>query len=153
MAMFERILLAVDGSPHSAEAVPVAADLAFRYGGELVVFHARELDLVTGEEVESSAEANELVDGLVRDLKDTGISARGEIVSVATGGIARAIVDASRDEHADLVVLATRGLSDWSRLLVGSVSHDVVHRASVPVLVVRGAPQRAEPEVRLGVRP
>jgi nucleotide-binding universal stress UspA family protein len=153
MAMFERILLAVDGSPHSTEAVPVAADLAFRYGGELVVFHARELDLVTGEEVESSAEANELVDGLVRDLKDTGINARGEIVSVPAGGAARAIVEAARDEDAGLVVLATRGLSDWSRLLVGSVSHDVVHRASVPVLVVRGAPRPADPEVRLGVRP
>jgi nucleotide-binding universal stress UspA family protein len=153
MAMFERILLAVDGSHHSAEAVPVAADLAFRYGGELVVFHARELDLVTGEEIESSAEANELVDGLVRDLKDTGISARGEIVSVPAGGAARAIVDAVRDEHADLVVLATRGLSDWSRLLVGSVSHEVVHRATVPVLVVRGVSQPAEAGVRLGVRP
>ncbi len=150
--MFERILLAVDGSPHSAEAVPVAADLAFRYHGELVVFHARELDLVTGEEVESSREASELVDGLVRALKDTGVSARGEIVSVPAGTTARAIVEAAREEDADLVVLATRGLSDWSRLLVGSVAHDVVHHAEVPVLVVRGARRAAEPQVRPAVR-
>ena len=137
MTMFERILLAVDGSEHSAKAVPIAADLAFRYGGELVVFHARERDLALGEDVETSKEAMELVDGIVRELKDTGISARGEIVRVPSGHTPRAILDAARDETVDLIVMGTRGLSDWNRLLMGSVAHKVVHLADVPVLVVR----------------
>jgi nucleotide-binding universal stress UspA family protein len=33
--------------------------------------------------------------------------------------------------------MGTRGLSDWGRLLMGSVAHKVVHLAEVPVLVVR----------------
>lgn len=135
--MFERILVAVDGSEHSAKAVPIAGDLAFRYGGELLVFHAREHDFALGEDVETSKESMELVDGIVRDLKDAGISARGEIVRVPHGHTPRAILEVAREEHVDLIVMGTRGLSEWSRLLMGSVAHKVVHLADMPVLVVR----------------
>jgi nucleotide-binding universal stress UspA family protein len=137
--VFERILLAVDGSEHSAKAVPVAADLAFRYACEILVFHAREHELALGVDIdaETSEEAMSLVDHVVRELKDVGIGVRGEIVRVPLGQTSRAILDAARDEHVDLIVMGTRGLSDWSRLLVGSVAHKVVHLADVPVLVVR----------------
>jgi nucleotide-binding universal stress UspA family protein len=33
--------------------------------------------------------------------------------------------------------MGTRGLSEWSRLLMGSVAHEIVHLADIPVLVVR----------------
>jgi nucleotide-binding universal stress UspA family protein len=137
--VFQRILLAVDGSEHSARAIPVAADLAFRYSGEVLVFHAREHELALGVDIdaETSEEAMDLVDGVVRELKDAGIAVRGEIVRVPLAQTPRAILDAVRDEHIDLIVMGTRGLSDWSRLLVGSVAHKVVHLADVPVLVVR----------------
>lgn len=137
--MFERILLAVDGSEHSAKAVPVAADLARRYGGEVVVLHVREHELGWGADidVETSGEAIDLVDGIVRTLKDEGTNVRGEVVRVPLGQTPRAILDASKDERAELIVLGTRGLSDWGRLLMGSVAHKVVHLAEMPVLVVR----------------
>lgn len=137
--MFERILLAVDGSEHSAKAVPVAADLARRYGGEVVVLHVREHELGWGADidVETSREAIDLVDGIVRTLKDEGTNVRGEVVRVPLGQTPRAILEASKDERADLVVMGTRGLSDWGRLLMGSVAHKVVHLAEMPVLVVR----------------
>jgi len=137
IAVFQRILLAVDGSEHSSMAVPIAGDLAFRYGGELIVFHAREHDAVIGEDVESSEEAVDLVDGIVRGLKDAGVSARSEVVRVPHGATPRAILDAALEEHADLIVMGTRGLSEWSGLLLGSVAHKVVHLSDLPVLVVR----------------
>jgi nucleotide-binding universal stress UspA family protein len=40
--VFEKVLLAVDGSAESAKAVPVATDLAKKSDGEVLVFHARE---------------------------------------------------------------------------------------------------------------
>lgn len=137
--MFERILLAVDGSEHSAKAIPVAGDLARRYGGEVIVLHVREHELGMGGDidVETPQEAVELVDGVLRTLKDEDTNVRGEVVRVPLGQTPRAILDAAKDEGVNLIVMGTRGLSDWGRLLMGSVAHKVVHLAEVPVLVVR----------------
>jgi nucleotide-binding universal stress UspA family protein len=137
--MFERILLAVDGSEHSRKAVPVAGDLSRRYGGEVIVLHVREHELTWGADidVETADEARELVDGVVRELKDSGTNVRGEVMRVALGQTPRAILDLAHDEAVGLIVMGTRGLSDWGRLLMGSVAHKIVHLAEVPVLVVR----------------
>lgn len=137
--MFERILLPVDGSEHSRRAVAIAVDLARRYGAEVVVLHAREHELTWGADIdiESAEEARRLVDDVVRELKDAGAATRGEVVRVPIGDVPRAILDAAKAEDVGLIVMGTRGLSDWERLLLGSVAHKVVHLAEVPVLVVR----------------
>ena len=137
--MFERILLAVDGSEHSRRAVVVAGDMSRRYGGEVIVLHVREHEVTWGADidVETAAEARQLVDGVVRDLKDSGTNVRGEVVRVPLGQTPRAILDMAQEEAVGLIVMGTRGLSDWGRLLMGSVAHKIVHLAEVPVLVVR----------------
>ena len=137
--MFERILLAVDGSEHSIKAIPVAGDLARRYGGEVIVLHVREHEITWGADidVETADEARSLVDGVVRQLKDSDTNVRGEVVRVPLGQTPRAILDMAHEEDVGLIVMGTRGLSDWGRLLMGSVAHKVVHLAEVPVLVVR----------------
>ena len=58
-------------------------------------------------------------------------------VSVATGQPAEKLVTASRD--ADLLVVGSRGAGGFSRLLMGSVSSQVVHHAACPVVVVPAA--------------
>lgn len=57
--MFEKIVLAVDGSEHSKRAVPVAADLAQKYGGEVIAGHVREREVSRAGSVdfETTAEA------------------------------------------------------------------------------------------------
>jgi nucleotide-binding universal stress UspA family protein len=137
--MFETILLAVDGSEHSRKAVKVAGDLSRRYAGEVIVLHVREHEVTWGADidVETADEARSLVDDVIRELKDEGTNVRGEVVRVALGQTPRAILDLAREEGAGLIVMGTRGLSDWGRLLMGSVAHKVVHLAEVPVLVVR----------------
>ncbi|HEX9122336.1 MAG TPA: universal stress protein [Actinomycetota bacterium] len=137
--MFEKILLAVDGSEPSHRAVPVAADLARTHGGEVLVLHVREHELTWGADVdvETSAEATELVDGIVADLKDQDVNVLGEVIRAPLGQTPRVILNVARDEDVGLIVMGTRGLSDWGRLLMGSVAHKVVHLAECPVLVVR----------------
>jgi nucleotide-binding universal stress UspA family protein len=44
---------------------------------------------------------------------------------------ARTILDVAQEEGAGLLVMGTRGLSDWDRLLVGSVAHKVLHLAAL----------------------
>jgi nucleotide-binding universal stress UspA family protein len=137
--MFHRILLAVDGSEHSRKGVPIAGDLSRRYGAEVVVFHVQEHEMSwAGDiDVETGSEAFDLVDGIVRTLKDEGASARGEVVRAPLGRTAKAILDACAAEDVDLVVMGSRGVSELGRLLTGSVARKVVQLAHVPVLVAR----------------
>lgn len=46
-------------------------------------------------------------------------------------------MNVAASEDAGLIVMGSRGMSDWEGLLVGSVAHKVVHLSSVPVLIVR----------------
>ena len=50
--MFEKILLAVDGSAHSSKTVGVAVDLATRYGAHVTVLHVREHERFEGSDVD-----------------------------------------------------------------------------------------------------
>jgi nucleotide-binding universal stress UspA family protein len=137
--MFQRILLAVDGSENSYRAIPVAADLARRYEGEVIVLHVREHELTWGADIdiETDREAITLVDDIVRRLKEDEVNVSGDVIRVAVGNAAKAIVDVASRDRVDLIVMGTRGLSEWGRLLMGSVADKVLHLAGCPVLVVR----------------
>jgi nucleotide-binding universal stress UspA family protein len=137
--MFTKILVPVDASDHSVRAVNVALDLGRTTGAEIVVLHVREHEATWAADVdiETLPEAMELVDAYVRTLKDADVSTRGEVLRAAHGRTPKVILDVARTEGADLIVMGTRGLSEWSSMLLGSVAHKVVHLASCPVLVVR----------------
>jgi nucleotide-binding universal stress UspA family protein len=136
--MFETILLAVDGSEPSNRATQTAGDLAKRLGSEVIVTHIREREVGRAGHVgDFGEEPMELVDEAVRRLKDLGVSARGEIRSTVFGRAARVILEVANECDAGLVVIGSRGLSDLAGLVLGSVTHKVLHLAHVPVLVVR----------------
>ena len=137
--MLEKVVLAVDGSAPSDRATAVAADIAKGFGSELIVINVRETEIFWrgAVELETPDEASELVDETVRRLKDAGISARGEVHPAIYGRAARVILELASEEGADLIVLGSRGLSDLAGLVLGSVTHKVLHLAHCPVLVVR----------------
>jgi nucleotide-binding universal stress UspA family protein len=137
--MFDKILLAVDGSERSRKAASAAGEIGRAFGGEVLVLHVREDELTWAIDVvlETETEASELVDGIVRELKDAGGSVRGEVVRAPVAHTARTILDVAKEEGAGLIVMLTRGLSNWNRVLMGSVAHKVVHLADLPVLIVQ----------------
>ena len=139
--MIKNILLAVDGSAPSERAVLTAAELAPCVGAEVVVLHVRESETVPwvlqAVELTTPAEADHLVDSNVRKLKDVGVSARGEIADAIHGSAAREILRLAREIDAGMIVMGSRGLSDLAGLVMGSVTHKVLHLADRPVLVVR----------------
>ncbi len=137
--MFDKILLAVDGSERSRKAASAAGEIGRAFGGEVLVLHVREDELTWAIDVvlETETEASELVDGIVRELKDAGGSVRGEVVRAPVAHTARTILDVAKEEGAGLIVMGTQGLSDWNRVLMGSVAHKVVHLADLPVLIVQ----------------
>jgi nucleotide-binding universal stress UspA family protein len=137
--MLDRILLAVDPSDHARKAVPAAAELARAGGGTVHVLHVRELYYPVPPRVvgDTPEEAQQLVDGVVDELKQAGVTADGVVRSITGGSPAGAILQEARDVGAGMVVLGSRGLSDLGGLLLGSVAHKVIQLSTCPVLVVR----------------
>jgi nucleotide-binding universal stress UspA family protein len=134
--VFSKILLSVDGSAHSARAVDKAAALADSLGSEVVVFHVREtlpgkydMDLREGEV--------DLAANVANDLKAKGIKASSLRESAFYGFTAQVVVAAAEQFGADVIVMGSRGRSDLTGLLLGSVTHKVLQLSDVPVLVVR----------------
>jgi nucleotide-binding universal stress UspA family protein len=137
--MFERILLAANGSPSSRKAADVAADIGQKYGSEVVVLHVREqkITMLGTYVVEQSYEDANFVDEMVRALKDAGVSARSEVQTAPLGGVPHVILELAKELDAGLIVMGSRALSDWEGLFLGSVTHRVLHLAECPVFVVR----------------
>lgn len=138
--MFRSILVAIDASDHSRPVVPAAIEIARRFGSSIFVLHVVEHD--RGWSVvystESTAKATDLVAKSVKAIRDAGIQADGHVGDVAAGHVAGDIVDTAKAFESDLIVMGSRGLSDVQGLLLGSVTHKVMHRAQIPVLVVQG---------------
>lgn len=70
-------------------------------------------------------------------LKDAGVSARGEVIAGISGHTAKAISEVAREAGADLIVVGSRGLTDFGSMMLGSVTHRLLHIGTTPVLVVR----------------
>jgi nucleotide-binding universal stress UspA family protein len=139
--MIERIVLALDGSPESEHAVPVAEELAKALGAAVTVVHVREMMLapVVGG-VTRRIDENQIEDGIkahLASLVEGGIDADLRIVaSTYAGGPAHEIAEVATDVDAGLIVAGTRGHGVITGLLVGSVAHRLPYVAPCPVLMV-----------------
>jgi nucleotide-binding universal stress UspA family protein len=137
--MFEHILVAVDGSPQGSKTVPVALDMAEKHHSTVTVIHVREHGRYEGADVDlgPATTAEELVEGVLAAFRDAGIQATGEIRRVSPGETPEQIVDVANASEADLIIMGTRGMTEWKSLLLGGVANKVVHHANCPVLLVR----------------
>ena len=137
--MFTRILLAIDGSDYSRQALPTAIEIAKKFEGFVFVLHVSEHDRGYSPvfSAESPADATKLVYDAVAMLRAAGVPAGGEVHDVAAGHVARDIVETARMRESDLIVMGSRGLSDVQGLLLGSVTHKVMQLSHVAVVVTR----------------
>jgi len=139
-----RVVVGVDGSPLSAAALREAFREASLRRTGLTVVHAwtglAGFD-VPGGEVHWEQLARDSEDEELRMMAEQLAGLREEFPDVAVqqrliqGRPAHEIADASRG--AELVVVGSRGRGGFVSLLLGSVSHGVLHRAHCPVMVVR----------------
>ena len=137
--MFKKILVAVDGSTYSRNALPAAVEVAKKFGGEIYVLHVAEHDKgrAATYSLESPADATRLVADAVKTAEDAGVKAAGEVRDAAAQHSAQVIVQTASARGMDLIVMGSRGLSDVQGLFLGSVTHKVIQSGEIPVLVVR----------------
>ena len=133
--MFDTIVLALDGSDEARNAIPVATELAQKEEAKLVIAHV--LQYPAGEvpppgEDEIRAEIKQQAE----DLSTRGIPVEVEFADAVLGGPAHAIVDIADRTGADLIVTGTRGRTSLAGVLLGSVTHRLLHIAKRPVLAV-----------------
>jgi nucleotide-binding universal stress UspA family protein len=140
--MFKTILWATDGSATADRALPYAKALAAAEGAKLLVVHCREI-LVGGRAsgypvFPDEEEIVAKIRGQVDEMQAGGVDTTLEVISGAASSAAHAIADVAREEHADLIVVGTRGHAPVAGLLVGSVTQRLLHVAPCPVLAVPG---------------
>jgi len=141
-----KILVPVDGSRYSREALKVAVEFAKTRGAEICLLNvvpdftdidleisAGERDRVT-QRLESRGES--IIQEARRMLEAEKVSADCRSNVVATS-ITDAIIDVAEKEKMDLIVIGSRGLSKSSRFKLGSVASKVVAYAPCSVYVVK----------------
>jgi nucleotide-binding universal stress UspA family protein len=122
------ILLAVDGSRFADAAAVSAGILAKRCGLPVTVLSVCANDDLKCDMVQAMADR-------VRDLlRKDGVAADSV---VKEGNPAKAIVDAAAENECDLIVVGSHGRTGLDRILIGSVSQQVVVQAKCPVMVVK----------------
>lgn len=147
--MFRGIVVCSDGSDHAKQAARAAAEIAKRFQSHLTllsVFNVSALMSPFANALEAAPELESVLkigeETHTHVLQQTGKVLEEAGVEFQTccesGNPVETILRATENKKADLVVLGSRGLSQWKALLLGSVSDTVLHRAPCPVLIVRG---------------
>jgi nucleotide-binding universal stress UspA family protein len=139
--MFERILVAVDGSFNSDRAIEAAAELAKARGAELQVCHAFHIpeqyktDLADELEDALRADARRILDHARTLAEGAGVEAQTKLLR--KGHPTEAIVAHATEIGADLIVVGVRGRTPDEGRAIGSVSAAVAAQAACSVLLVR----------------
>jgi nucleotide-binding universal stress UspA family protein len=144
--MYQRILLALDGSPVAEQALPYAVVQAEHFGAKLVLLRVVEpfplvRGLSQGDLARIQDQTQEWARTYLEEVAKTPLE-RGVPVQMATveGRANEVILQFAEANQIDLIVICTRGRSGLSRWLMGSVADRVVRGARVPVLLVRAQP-------------
>lgn len=137
--MYKTIVVGYDGSQPSSAALIEAANWVRRYGGKIYLVHAVFFDT---EEFGIAPEQHEkrLINGeqLCATTKDSMSAEFGIKIEsrLCEGEPHEVLLDTARTEKADLVVLGTYSRRGLNRLLMGSVTSQVIVRSPIDVLVV-----------------
>lgn len=147
--MYQRILVATDGSTLSKKAVSSAIGLAATCGAELIAlkvvprypqaYFEGSIPLSTEEisrvEKQWSESAQTQLDAVAKSAKAKGVSAKA--ITVKSDVVSDAIIAAAKKQKADLIVMASHGRKGIKRLLLGSETQQVLTHSHIPVLVLR----------------
>jgi len=152
MVSSNKILVPLDFSDASREALDYAAALGVRLGAEVDVIHVWEpphpadsrADLLT--EFAQSDEGHMMLDVLGSLEQRTEVEAHVRVAQGTRRDVPEAIVDAVEIGHYDMVVMATHGRNRLSLALRSSVADEVIRRAPCPVITVRATPPPPLPE-------
>ncbi|REJ07153.1 universal stress protein [Halobacillus trueperi] len=139
--MFDRILLASDGSAHAAHAATHAANLAeLQPDSKITVVYC--IDGTTSKSDVLHEESRSVllekrktrIQSTEKVLEEAGVTYEVEVIK---GDPGPKIVAYANEKAYDVVVIGSRGLNGLQEMVLGSVSHKVAKRANCPVMIVK----------------
>ena len=144
--MFEHILVPVDGSSTSGQAINKALAIAEKFSSAVTLIYVIDPYAFTGvgtdfaygqSEYLSAAtkEAHSAIGDATRIFEEHGVAVKGRVVEGHT--VYRSILDSAEAANADLIVMGSHGRRGLEKLVLGSVTAQVLSHAHLPVLVVR----------------
>ncbi len=136
---FRRILFAVSASDRCKRAITLVAALARTCGSDVHLIHLYER-ICVGRGVfwgvETPDEATRFVNGVRADLEQGGVRTEASAEKTSPDEIGLRIVWAAAKCGADMIVIGSRGESTLRAAFRGSISHEIIRRSKIPVLVV-----------------
>ncbi len=146
--MYQRIMVAVDGSATSERGLKEAIGFAADQKAKLAIVHVVDIVVVfgagqfPGTYVEATRELARNIIARARETARTaGIDAEIQSPEIVTSDyhVGDTIAGLAGDWNADLLVVGTHGRRGFSRMLLGSVAERIVRMAPCPLLLVRAA--------------
>ena len=135
--MFKKILVCLDGSSFSEQALRYASEEATATGKKLVLLQVANIATTLPEPEQIAAEkakAKTYLNKKAKSLKEMGIDAECVVIF---GDPGRAIVDYAEKSGIDLIAIATHGRGGINRMVFGSVAEYVVKNSKLPILLIR----------------
>ncbi|WP_410771478.1 universal stress protein [Fontibacillus sp. BL9] len=143
--LFSKIVAAYDGSKASNKALDKAIELVkVSPGASLEVLHVFDFPRFYVAEGFAPVPASvnqdfyELAEKTVEEAKNrleaAGVTAKVELIQ---GAPAEGILDYAKKHDNDVIIIGSRGLGGIREFVLGSVSHNVVQHARIPVLVIK----------------
>lgn len=145
MRSVQKILVPLDFSAQSAEALRYAADLARRYDATLTLAHVYQVvnyAAAEGFRLYTPEQLTSLLDELHQQLRAAEAEARGlgcerlELVTLQGDPFTELLAVARKDDF-DMIVMGTHGRTGFKHALLGSIAEKLVRTAPCPVLTVR----------------
>jgi nucleotide-binding universal stress UspA family protein len=147
--MYQKILIATDGSPLSKKAVTHGLDLAQALQADILAFYAVphyptqyfegavvwDANQIAKFEKDWADKGQSYIDAVEAQAKERGLKAKG--VLVKSDAVAESIIKAAKRHKCDLIVMASHGRKALQRMLLGSETLTVLTHSHVPVLVLR----------------
>jgi nucleotide-binding universal stress UspA family protein len=154
--VFERIVVPLDGSRLSAQAIPYAGEIGKRFDAEVILVRvlspsglaivpqatgmesAVATDIIAQEarmkDVDNAANAKRYLMNWAQSLKTQGMKASYQ---VTIGTPAKSIMELVVAQQASLIVMMSHGRGWFKRAIMGSVADEILRGSSVPVLIIR----------------
>lgn len=141
--MFDKILLATDLSPAWDEIIACAGEFKALGARELLLVHVITVKFLGGMEAKLLAEAEPRLAAQKEKLVAQGFQVATEVVTGLPGYV---LYDVARQYGAKLLVVGPQKTSRWQERLLGSVTGAVLHRAELPILLLKARITEEMPE-------